>query len=158
MNQYINLKFKSGVLSMNFISDYIISLTRLYGIIQKEKVAEIYNMQNEDKITLIQIERMMENEQAMLEKHHVHIDGNYFIHETIMVFDEFDLYMKQKAGKPYYIPNKTELLKYLDQFYFEKTKEYQVLEDYVVRELTGGDRRRADAIGKRGLTPVSGAL
>src|SRR5699024_12810466 len=152
MNQHINLKFKSVLLSMTVISDYIISLTRLYGIIQKEKVAEIYNMENEDKITLIQIERMMENEQALLEKHHVHIDGNYFIHETIMVFDEFDLYMKQKAGKPYYIQNKTKHLKYLDQFYFEKTKEYQVLEDYVVRELTGGDRRSADAIGDRKST------
>lgn len=60
------------VLFMNLITDYIISLSSLYGLVHKEKVAEIYNMKNEEEITLTQIERIMENEQAMLEKHFVY--------------------------------------------------------------------------------------
>lgn len=128
---------------MSLTTDYIISLCRLYGIVDKEKVAEIYNMQNEDEITLTDIELIMENEQVMLEKHHVYVVGNYFIHETIIMFDEFDLYMKQKAGKPYYIPQKNELLKYTNQYYIEKTKEYHALLDYVAKELMGGDYNRA---------------
>jgi hypothetical protein len=35
---------------MNKITDYIISLTHLYGLVHKDKVVEIYNMQNEEKI------------------------------------------------------------------------------------------------------------
>src|SRR5699024_10590309 len=120
---------------MNLITDYIISLCRLYGIVDKEKVVEIYNMQNEEKTTLRQIEYIMENEQAMLEKHFVYVEGNYFIHETILAFDEFNSYMSKKAGKPYYIPNKNDLLKYTHQNYFEITKEYEVLVDYVAKEF-----------------------
>lgn len=128
---------------MSLITDYIVSLCRLYGIVDKEKVAEIYNMQNEDEITLTQIELMMESEQAMLEKHHVYVEGSYFVNETIIMFDEFDSYMKQKAGKPYYIPHKNDLLKYTNQFYVEETKEYHVLLDYVAKELMEGDYKRA---------------
>lgn len=131
---------------MSIVTDYIICLSRLYGIVHKEKVVEIYNMQNEDAITLTQIEQIMNDEQEMLKKDFVYIDENYFIHETIMAFDEFDLYMKQKAGKPYYIPNKKDLLKYKDQFYFEKTKEYQDFVDYVAKEFTEGDGRMANTI------------
>src|SRR5690625_197998 len=120
---------------MNLITDYIISLSSLYGLVHKEKVIEIYNMQNEDQITLSQIALIRGKEQDMLEGHFVSIDGNYFIYEPIIVFDEFDLYMTRKTGKPYYIPDKSELLKYKDQFYFEKTKEYRVLVDYITREL-----------------------
>lgn len=35
---------------MNKITDYIIALTNIYGLVHKDKVVEIYNMQNEDKI------------------------------------------------------------------------------------------------------------
>ena len=38
---------------MNKITDYIISLTHLYGLVHKDKVIEIYNMQNEEKIEKI---------------------------------------------------------------------------------------------------------
>lgn len=141
---------------MNLTTDYIISLCRLYGIVDKEKVVEIYNMQNEDEITLTQIELVMENEQSLLKKHFIHVEGNYFIHETILMFDEFDSYMSKKAGKPYYIPHKKELLRYTSQFYFEITKEYEILVDYVAKELTGGDRERANTVVEdiQGLSEV----
>lgn len=131
---------------MSLITDYIISLCRLYGIVPKEKIAEIYNMQNEEEITLTQIEHIMENEQVMLEKYFVYVDEKHFIHETIILFDEFNSYMSQKEGKPYYIPNKNELLKYRNQFYFEKPKEYMVLVDYVAKELMEGDSKSANTV------------
>jgi preprotein translocase subunit SecA len=50
--------------------------------------------------------------------------------------------MSEKAGKPYYIPNKEELLKYTDDFYYEATKEFENLLDYVSMHLIK-DRDRA---------------
>ena len=38
---------------MSKLIDYIISLTNLYGIVYKDKVVEIYNMQNEEEISEI---------------------------------------------------------------------------------------------------------
>lgn len=133
---------------MNLTNDYIISLSSLYGFVHQEKVVEIYNMQNENKITLSTIDLIMENEADMLESHFVYVEGNYFIYETIIVFDEFDLYKTKKMGKPYYIPEKNELLKYTDQFYFEKTKEYRILMDYIMRELVEGDKDRAEDLSE----------
>lgn len=34
---------------MNKLLDYIISLTHLYGLVHKDKLLEIYNLQNEAK-------------------------------------------------------------------------------------------------------------
>lgn len=133
---------------MNLIDEYIISLSSLYGLVHKEKVVEIYNMQNENEITLSHLELIMENNEDMLESHFVYVEGNYFVHETIIAFDEFDLYITQKMGKPYYIPDKKELLKYKDQFYFEKPKEYWILVDYITRELVENDKQRAEEVSE----------
>ena len=34
------------------IIDYIISLTHLYGLVHRDKAAEIFNLQNEEKIEI----------------------------------------------------------------------------------------------------------
>ena len=41
---------------MEQIRKYIIALTNLYGIVPIDKVAEIYNMQNEDQISFDDVE------------------------------------------------------------------------------------------------------
>ena len=43
---------------MNKLTDYIISLTHLYGLVHKDKVVGIYNMQNEDQIEGIDTVRL----------------------------------------------------------------------------------------------------
>ncbi|ACB86124.1 hypothetical protein [Natranaerobius thermophilus] len=42
------------------VLDYIISLTNLYGLVHKDKVIEIYNMQNNDQINTEIIDSIME--------------------------------------------------------------------------------------------------
>ena len=107
---------------MSLKIDYIVALTNLYGIVHKEKVSEIYNMQNKEQIEISEIEEIMRRNEEVLRKQFIYIDGDYFVHEAIIAFDECDLYLEQKAGKPYYIPHKRELLKYTDSEYFEKQK------------------------------------
>ena len=44
---------------MSQLTQYIIALTNLYGMVHKDKVAEIYNSQNEDQISLADIEALL---------------------------------------------------------------------------------------------------
>jgi len=99
---------------MNKITDYIISLTHLYGLVYKDKVVEIYNMQNEDEIEKIDTVRLKADNTSIdfseLNNNFVEVFNDYFVHETIMEFDEFDEHLKKCAGKPFYIPEQEELL------------------------------------------------
>jgi len=43
----------------NLLVDYAISLTHLYGLVHKDKVAEIYNMQNEEQVDVAEVSAML---------------------------------------------------------------------------------------------------
>jgi hypothetical protein len=55
-------------------------------------------------------------------------------------------YLKMKENKPYYIPNKNEFIKYLDDEYFEKDKHYHELLKFVEKEIVDGDKEYAEEI------------
>jgi uncharacterized protein YchJ len=121
------------------IIDYIISLTNLYGLIHKDKVVEIYNMQNEEQISDIGNVDIAE-----INKNFVYDHEDYFVHETIMEFDTFDKQLRESKNKPYYIPDKEELLKYRDDFYFERNIQYKKLLNYVKNNFFNGDEEKAE--------------
>ena len=112
---------------MNQLTEYIIALSNLYGMIQKDILVEIYNTQNEEPISLGEVEAYLENPPPELKKGHTYPYKDYFVHETILEFDEFESMLEKKGEKPFYVPAKKELLRYTDDFYFEKTKQYKVL-------------------------------
>src|SRR5690625_2372938 len=121
---------------MNLLFDYVIALTNLYGVVDKEKVIEIYNMQNEPKSKVDDVEFWMKNNKDILRKNYVEVEGCYFAHEALFVIkDDFEQLLREKAGKPYYIPEKEILLRYKDDEYYEETaqtkKMYRFLEKYV---------------------------
>jgi len=121
---------------MNLLFDYVIALTNLYGVVDKEKVIEIYNMQNEPKSKVADVEFLMKNNKDILRKNYVEVEGCYFAHEALFVIkDDFEQLLREKAGKPYYIPEKEILLRYKDDEYYEETaqtkKMYRFLEKYV---------------------------
>lgn len=123
---------------MSLVFDYSVALTQLYGLVHKEKVVEIYNMQNNDKVNLTEIEKVMSEKRQELKRYFVYIDGEYFVQEAIMEFDEMDLHLEQQVGKPYYIPNKRELLKYKDEEYFERTKESREMYAFIKKHIKPG--------------------
>ena len=128
------------------IIDYVISLTHLYGIVHKEKVLEIYNSQNEDKVDGQAISNIMKEALKELKDNFVEIHRDYFVAESILEFRDFDEQLNQSKGKPYYIPEKKELLKYRDELYFEVTKQYNALKDYIAENLFDGDGYKAEVI------------
>jgi len=132
---------------MELIKSYIISLTNLYGVVQSDKVAEIYNSQNEDKISGISIDddhnvhagKIVISEEE-LEKCFVCIEDSCFVHEAVFEMDDgFEGLIIAKSDKPYYVPNRQKLMKYEDPYYIEKTKENAALNDYLNRRLIKDD-------------------
>jgi hypothetical protein len=130
---------KKGADKMNTLKKYIIATTNLYGVVHKNKALEIYNSQNKEKAMDEDISDIIINQTEVLQKNFVYICDAYFVHEAIMEFDEVDHYLKEKADKPYYIPKKESLLKYAEDGYFEKTKEYKTLLNYVKKHFVKGE-------------------
>ncbi|WP_312460754.1 hypothetical protein [Proteiniclasticum sp.] len=126
------------------VSDYIIALCNLYGMVHKKKVVDIYNMQNTEKITLKEVESIQEKLPKEIDEAWIDVHQGYFVSSSILEHREFLYYIREKGSKPYYIPEKEELLKYLDAFYFEKTKAYhqfvqELKKNYKVKEEKAED-------------------
>ncbi len=131
---------------MNKVIDYIISLTNLYGLVHKDKVVEIYNMQNEEKINAEIINLFFQKHLKELSRNFVEVYGDYFVSESIIEFDEFDEQLSQRRGKPFYVPEQEELLRYRENTYFEVTNEYKALFDYVTKNFFDGDKKAAEML------------
>jgi len=136
-----NLSSRAKVLLMNGvdivsqITHYIIALTNLYGMVHKDKIVEIYNSQNEDQVTSRDIEKILSNPPESLEEAFVLVHKDYFVAEAIIENDDFDLMLRKKADKPYYVPEKDDLLRYVDDTYFEKSKQYKELLHYLKKNF-----------------------
>jgi uncharacterized protein YchJ len=128
---------------MDLIKQYIIALTNLYGQVSVDLVTEIYNIQNQDQLSVDDVEVYLYED---LSKHYVYAYKDHFVHETIMEFNDFKSMRKKKADKPYYIPDKEELLKYSDMLYYEKPKQYDDLMKYVKKNFFSGDSEKAEML------------
>lgn len=129
------------------VSDYIIALCNLYGMVHKKKVVDIYNMQNTEKITLKEVESIQEKLPKEIDEAWIDVHQGYFVSSSILEHREFLYYIREKGSKPYYIPEKEELLKYVDGFYFEKTKEYhQVVQG--LKKCFGIDQEKAEDVAE----------
>lgn len=128
------------------VIDYIISLAHLYGLVHKDKVLEIYNMQNKDMVDEELINFHMKKYLGDFNDNFVEIHGDYFVHESIMEFDVFEEQLNHRIGKPFYIPEQEELLKYIDDNYIEINKEYNDLLKYVTKNIFDGDKEEAEML------------
>src|SRR5699024_1304431 len=108
-------------------------------------VLEIFHLQNDQQINMETFKILISENEELLEEQNVYIDGTFFVHTSIGEFDanEFDMEMLKKLNKPYYIPPKKELLKYQDNLYFEKNKQYRLLENFIAKNIYPNDKRRA---------------
>ena len=129
---------------MNQLTEYIIALSNFYGLVHKDKFVEIYNSQNEDPVSLADAEELLSSPPEELEDAFIYPHKDYFVHETILENDDFEPMLKKKGDKPHYIPNKNELIKYVDEGYFEKTKQYTALLKYVKKNFFKGDDEKAE--------------
>ena len=137
---------KGEPMNKELIIDYAISLTHLYGLVHKDRVVQTYNLQNEEKIDGEAINNIMKEAPKELKKNFVEIHGDYFVTESILEWDNFEEQLDHRQDKPFYIPEKEELLKYRDETYFEVNKEYNKLLNYVTNNLFDGDEFKAEML------------
>jgi len=110
---------------MTMIIDYIKATTNLYGIVSKDKVIEIYNRQNDESITMVELENVVGEDRGEFPlKYHLGIYQNKFVSLKIDLVEHFDQILEIQKDKPCYIPEKEELLKYVDSDYFHENKAY----------------------------------
>jgi hypothetical protein len=117
------------------IYTYIQAMINLYGIIHREKVIEIINMQNDYQIGLDDLKMIEEDENIRSIETYIGIKCKYFVSATIMVLEKFDDVMDHKKAKPYYIPEKEELLKYADLAYFEENEQFEAVRRFFRKRL-----------------------
>ena len=117
---------------MEQVSDYIVALTNLYGVVHKDKVIEIYNMQNKEKLIKNLLDAFAEKFSTELEKQYVYTIEDYFVLQDILLYPmEFERHLRLKKDKPYYIPKKKELMKYKDEYYTDAQKEYRKMFTFI---------------------------
>lgn len=110
-------------LADNEVLDYIKACTHLYGVVTHNKVVEIYNGHHAEKVTLKTLKTLIASKEvkAELYKAFVDVQRNDFVHESVELFEEKKMLLEEATGKPYYVPAKEELLRYMDDEYIEST-------------------------------------
>ncbi|MFD2044717.1 YecA family protein [Ornithinibacillus salinisoli] len=131
---------------MNIVIDYIISLSNLYGLVHRDKVVEIYNLQNEEKIDKEKINTISMEFKEDLKKGFTEIHGDYFVTDSILQFGDFEEELRKRLQKPFYIPGQEELLNYKKNCYFEVNEEYNTLLDYLMKYIYSGDNHKAEIL------------
>lgn len=128
-----------GVKKMNeeLLTKYSIACTNLYGIVPIERVAEIYTAQNDGHVTLQQMEHFVQTSYVnrQLEENFVLINSNEFVAEATSEPDEQQTLKRQAEGKPFYVPQKEELLRYMDEEYVEETPAQCLLMEALEKEF-----------------------
>ncbi|MBK3496252.1 SEC-C domain-containing protein [Viridibacillus sp. YIM B01967] len=127
--------------NQKLVSEYIIACTRLYGIVPFQKLREIYNKQNDANLSGNELSALMDTSafKRHLKEEHVHTHFHNFTHETVEVFNIFETLQKEAVGKPFYVPGQGELLKYSDEFYFERTPQQEQFRKMLENDFFGGN-------------------
>jgi hypothetical protein len=129
---------------MNQLIEYTIALTNLYGLVHKDKVKEIYNSQNDNQVSSRDMEKLLINPPRELGNAFIYPHKDCFVHEAVLENEEFERLLRKKGNKPYYIPKKNELLKYVNGNYFEETKAQKNLLKYVKKNFFKGEEEKAE--------------
>ena len=120
---------------LQLVKLYIEAMANLYGAIKLEKFFEILNSQNQETIDEIEFSVIYT---ALISR-----DNAFWLHEGYIVsdyfdennLDEFSKLLERAENKSWYIPERSELLKYADDLYFDKTPQLKALKAYIVKNL-----------------------
>ncbi|MFC7686205.1 plasmid pRiA4b ORF-3 family protein [Ureibacillus sp. GCM10028918] len=116
---------------------YIAACVNLYGYIEHEDLLRIYNQQNERAISGTELRTVLINlgYPNPLHNHKIVLYQDAFVHQTIELLDDPAHFMQSIQGKPFYVPEKEELLRYEDYSYFEKTEHQDKLMNMMARDF-----------------------
>ncbi|MCR3955530.1 MAG: hypothetical protein NUK57_04480 [Gudongella sp.] len=106
------------------ILKYCLALVNLYGIVSIERVVNTYNMQNMADVSASELEGIVNANREYLRENMVMVQNDDLVAMEIIILGDYDREKGYKGDKPYYIPEREELLRYVNYTYFERTKPY----------------------------------
>ena len=109
----------------NYLENYIIACTNFYGIIREDQLKKIYLLHHNEPIDLSNIDY------EYLNNEYIHYKFQFFMVEVFLEEDMISQYIGNMNHKPIYYPNKTELMKYLDDSYIEMNNAIATFVQYI---------------------------
>lgn len=123
---------------MKLLAKYIAAMTHLYGIAPKHRVLETYNDQNQKQLAKEEFYKQIEEMSEELEEHFVVSIEDYFVEDSLLMMEtDIPDLLAEQSDKPYYVPKKQQLLRYADEFYFEKTPAYKKFSRHMENYISG---------------------
>lgn len=126
--------FRQALERSHRIYNYLMAAINLYGIIEPAKLTEIYNRQN-SQASITEEGLLQQLNQFLLRTDQYFELRQGYIASLDMEDKEFEDLQGKVQGKPYYVPEAQELLKYADQDYFEMTPQLTALREFVTKEF-----------------------
>ncbi len=127
------------------IVDYIAAAANLYGACERSKLLEIFNSQNAEAATADEVDLAGLKLMYPHQEYDVYEDywiSNYFEDDNR---EELAELLELSRNKPYYIPPKTEFLRYADNLYTPSTLQFEKLKTYISRHVVR-DRELAETV------------
>ena len=133
-----NELIKSGFFDVKEFADlihqYAQAAVNLYGAISQEELVEIFNFQNEQQTDA--------DTNFKVYNKHIYLDydyclwGKYIVHKDLEEndFEDAKDLICDTIGKPRYIPNKSEFLRYANWSYYENTKQLAALSRFLINK------------------------
>lgn len=117
------------------IVQYLKAMTSLYGVISEANALEIINNQNKEQVTEADLAALD------LDGTFVEREDDLFVHEALYIDDSLGELLEAQGDKPYYVPDKAQLLKYGELLYVERPQAYVDLKDFIVQEFAVSDTK-----------------
>ncbi|BBF45448.1 hypothetical protein lbkm_4215 [Lachnospiraceae bacterium KM106-2] len=119
----------------HLINDYTAALIKLYGVVTINQIVDIFNAQNEEAVTKEEVKEVYKRGEER--GHYYTLKRTTFIHETVTMDENgYDKLVAAQEGKPAFVPEKTELVKYADDNYVRQSNEYLVLRAQIIKYIT----------------------
>jgi hypothetical protein len=113
------------------INDYLIAITRLYGVVEHRQFLKIFNHHHEEKLLKEEVIKYSYKLNRKLNGYYIFT--NLIIYEPLYN-DEIDYLMISQKGKEYYFPTKDEVEHLIKNEYLIDNDILFSLTDYLVKE------------------------
>lgn len=136
-NNYKKLK-NNGLIDevLNYFNvvNYLNSTANLYGTISVDDFLEIYNLQNNKKITKQELMSIIKSEE--INDNFFDYNMGYIVHSCFDgILNEINENIISAEDKSRYIPEKEELLKYENEMYYETSPYSKIMIKFFIEEM-----------------------
>lgn len=161
---------------LQLLKDYFDAFCRFYYRISLRDAYDILKRHNGDLIscdTFIAFSEVVRHEESrtcnylILGEDELYEDvddtqpiDREIVAEHLVMYDDgdYDRFVAVQSRKPFYVPGKEEFLKYSDDFYYERTPQLEVLEDFLIEKAGIAKDKAVDIIDECAMCITAAAF